>query len=351
MITLRGVRESAFSPSIFARQSISLTDPCGSEQEKRKQAVQETEAESGVNERRSVTVGICASGRSTSLPYLIKLIEEEKLPMSLGKLLIVASECDKDSLEKSKALAREFGNVEIIEERKRQGKAEAINEIIDRATGDYVVFLNGDAIPRPGSVSSLVETISSDPKAAIVSGCPTFAIGRGLTASVLQLMWTVHNNCSLQLNHLSVSNHSSDELMVVRRDALSKLPSDIVNDGAFIAGSAKLKGFKIRFCENAPVEIDLPKRMTDVLGQRRRILFGHFQVWRLTGSAPRTVESLIFISPFLALSVAVKTLARFPGLLRAVPVALVGETISAAFALSDVMRSSDKHKIWKRYSS
>ena len=36
-------------------------------------------------------------------------------------------------------------------------------------------------------------------------------------------MWTVHNECSTKLNHMDISNHGSDEMMVVRTELLNPL--------------------------------------------------------------------------------------------------------------------------------
>ncbi len=76
-------------------------------------------------------------------------------------------------------------------------------------------------------------------------------------------MWSVHNECSLRLNHMNLSNHGSDEMMVVRTELLSQLPDGLVNDGAYIAGNARLRGYSVKFCNEAPVRIDVPSRCVE----------------------------------------------------------------------------------------
>ena len=237
----------------------------------------------------------------------------------------------------------------LIEEETRYGKANAINRIIQDAVGEYFVFVNSDAMPERKSVSQLLLAMDKDPATGIVSGCPVFDRKRGLTSRLLQLMWFAHNECSRELNDASLSNHSSDELMIVRSSAVHLLPRGLVNDGAYMAGMAKRDGYLVKFCEKAKVKIDVPASLFDLIRQRRRITYGHFQVWKLTGKAPKTLESLLLFSPWTSLGILVKTLARHPGLLLALPLGAVEESFASLLAIKDNLISTTRHSVWKRY--
>ncbi len=302
--------------------------------------------------RHEFSIGICATGRAENLKGLLDVIGGEHLPeqFALDKIVIVASECTTKALEIAKDSACKDRRIELLEEPERKGKAEAINKIIENAKGEFLVFVNSDALPAYGSIRMLLETIQKDANIGMVSGCPIFDSRNGATSNVLRLMWSVHNQCSLVLNHKQMSNHCSDEMMIVRRKALERLPHGIVNDGAYIAGTAALRGFSIKFCERALVYIDVPPRFVDIIGQRRRIIFGHIQVKKLTGKAPRTFESLLLFAPILSLSIAVRILGKFPKLVKVLPVAVVGEAISFLLAVSDSIRSTNRHGVWKRYA-
>jgi len=169
---------------------------------------------------------------------------------------------------------------------------------------------------------------------------------------VEELMWNTHNESSLVLNHMKISNHSSDEMILVRSSALEILPKGLVNDGAYIAGCAKLKGYLIKFCEDAKIRIDVPSRLSDLIGQRRRIIYGHMQVRRLTGTSPKTVKFLLLSNPALSLRIACKTILKRPSRLLVLPIALTCESISTLLALRDALLDSpDKHAVWKRYGN
>jgi glycosyltransferase involved in cell wall biosynthesis len=302
---------------------------------------------------RGFTIGICASGSATNLSSLLKLIDGETFPDShvLQRIIIVASSCSRSALDAVNSMALKRSNVMLINEAKRNGKADAINKIIQNSVGAYLVFVNSDALPQRGAIAKLLTAIEKSESTGIVSGKPIFAHRSDPTSVAEEFMWEVHNECSLKLNHLNMSNHVSDEMIAIRMEALERLPTGLVNDGAYIAGRAKLNGYSIKFCSDANVSIDVPRKAIDLIRQRRRIIFGHLQVWKLTGKSPKTIESMLLYSPALSLSLVVGTLAKKPRLIAALPVAIVSEIASVFLGILDTAVSSKKHGVWTRYDN
>jgi cellulose synthase/poly-beta-1,6-N-acetylglucosamine synthase-like glycosyltransferase len=296
------------------------------------------------------SIGVCAADHAVGVEELLRIVESEQYSggLALDEVVIVASGIDEDTLAHICASANRRENVIIIVEPTRKGKAEAINRIIDRFRGDFLVLINSDARPAPGAISTLLEVIAKDRSIALVSASPMIADAGGMTGAVLKLMWEVHNECLATLNQTRQNNHCCDELVIIRSDALQKLPESTVNDGAFLAGVAHRAGYNIRFCEEARVSIDVPRRFSDLVRQRRRILYGHVQIMRSVGEPPRTLESMLFSDPKMALSILVRTLANFPRLILAFPVAIVGECVSILCAAADNLTPSKKHVPWER---
>jgi len=284
----------------------------------------------------------------------VRLIESEDFPDDyvLKRVVIVASGCPKDTLDAVRALSKRDTRILLIEEESRRGKASAMNEIRENSFGSYLLFINSDAMPGRGSIAKLLSAIGQEgSQVGVASAHPSFDRGSSVTSLIEELMWGVHNECSLRLNHMNLSNHGSDEMMVVRTDLLSELPEGLVNDGAYIAGRARLRGYSIKFCDEAPVLIDVPDRCVDLIRQRQRIIFGHFQVWRLTGMSPKTVESLLLNSPKFSVALVVRTVAASPRLLKIIPLAVVSETVAIVLGLKDMISSTRKHGVWKRYGN
>ncbi len=299
------------------------------------------------------SIGICAADSAANLDRLLAVIASETHPpgFTLKKVVLVASGCEPESMVSVRELAHRDQRFVLIEEPTRRGKSAAINQVIENFDGHFLVLVNSDALPEPGAISKLLSVIAEDTNVGMVSASPAVGNKTGITSSVLQLMWATHNECLLTLSDSDRNNHCCDELIVIRADALRKLPADTVNDGAYLAGSAYQAGYSIKFCEAARVRIDVPLSFTDLIRQRRRIVYGHVQIWKSVGESPRTLESMLLNNPLLSLSILIRTLAKSPKLVLALPLAVIGEAVSITFAMYDNLTSSKKHTTWDRFGS
>lgn len=298
------------------------------------------------------SVGICSADHAKGIGELLGLIEHESYPAdcSLQEIVIVASGLDQTNLAHVRRSASRYGNVILIEEPMRRGKPEAINRIVDCFAGHFLILVNSDAHPYPGAISELLRVITNDDSIGLVSASPIIRESKGVTGALLRLMWEVHNECLATLNEAQMNNHCCDELMVVRAEALRSLPDETVNDGAFLAGCAYQAGYAVEFSRHAKVWIDVPDRISDLLMQRRRIVYGHIQILRSLGESPRTLESMLFNNPRLGLSILIKTLAKHPKLMLVLPVAVVSEVSSGVLAAIDSLVHK-KHVPWVRIGS
>ncbi len=296
------------------------------------------------------TIGICASNSADHLPDLLSFLRLEAygLQFRLDRVVIVASGCSPLMLSEVRGVATADSRIEMVVEPERRGKAEAINKIIERSTGEYLAMLNADAFPDPGSIGEMLSLAENGNKVGCVSALPVIEEKKGILSRSLCLMWSAHSQLSLRLNHAGLSNHACDELMIVRRSLVRGLPPRVVNDGAYIGGLVRTKGYNVRFSDSAKVRIDVPSRFIDLIIQRRRILFGHLQVWKKLGRPPKTVESMLFIDPLVSITTVVRLLSVRPELIVALPMLVALEVISGFLAAWDTIRSTEEHAVWRR---
>ena len=299
------------------------------------------------------SIGICAADHATGLEELIGIIKDEPYPeaLMLNSIVIVASALDQEAHATLRRLESQNGGLTVIEEPTRRGKAEAINRIFDACKSRFLVLVNSDAQPERRAISQLLSMIAEDDRIGMVSASPILHPSPGMVGAVLELMWQAHKECLLTLSKGNMMNHCCDELVAVRLEAVEKLPLDTVNDGAFLAGAAYRNGYSICYCESAHVSIDLPQQLSHVLMQRRRILYGHFQIRRRVGSSPRTVESMLTSNPLLSITILARTLTKCPRAILALPVAIVAEGIAVAMAAADIVTSRTRHVPWARFGS
>jgi len=295
------------------------------------------------------TVGIAATGHPPALQQLLETVLSGPPAVALGKVVLVASDASEETLRAARMMAARDHRLMLFEHEKRTGKADALNEIFRETEGDFLVYVNADALINAVSIPALLKSIEEDEGAGFISGRPIFVRPGGLISDVLDVMWTSHNFLSSDPDQRSQSNHGTDELMVIRSELLPELPSGVVNDGAYIAGRIREMGYRIGYQPEAAVQIDVPRRMVDLIRQRRRILFGHIQVKRLVGKAPRTVETMMFFSPTHGARIVIRMLAIRPRRVMVLPIAALGELIAVSGALWDTLVSSAANAVWKRY--
>jgi len=296
------------------------------------------------------TVGICATGQPPTLKPLLELVLSSEIPgFSMRKVVLVASDCSERTLRVAREAAARDRRLRLVEHGRRTGKADAMNEIFRETEGDFLVYVNADAMIDSTSIPAILTSIARDKWVGFVSGRPVFARPGGMISDVLDTMWSSFDLLSSDPYQSAQRNHGTDELMVIRSELLPELPLGVVNDGAYIAGRIRETGMRIAFQPDAVVHIDVPRRMTDLIGQRRRILFGHIQVKRLVGKAPRTVETMMFFSPTESLRIVIKMLAKRPKRILVLPVAVMGELLALSGALWDTLVANAGHAVWKRY--
>ncbi len=298
------------------------------------------------------TVGICATGPSKNVVRLVNSVlgESRATPLPLERVIVVASECPGPVNSGLMAIASADNRVLVLLEDVRRGKAEAVNRILSGALGRFVVMVNADALPEPGAISRLLSTISSEDGIGAVSAMPIVDEGEGVTSMLVDMIWRTHTESSRLLNHMNISNHASEELVVFRASAIGMLPADLVNDGAYLASAVRRRGRSVRFSEAAKVRIETPIRVSDLIAQRRRILFGHAQVWRKAGAPPKTIESLLLLSPSIGFRLFVQIVSRSPRYLFILPLAFVTEVSAALLSIWDSLGSTKKHIVWRRFT-
>lgn len=276
------------------------------------------------------------------------LSESDKSGFTLRRLIVVASECPGRITSELQEIQEGEPRLCTLVEGKRRGKADATNKILSASRGTFVVMVNADAVPEPGSIQMLLSIAESDDRVGAVSAMPVVEPSRGLSSAVVGLLWDTHNANYSLLNHLGLSNHASEELVVFRRSAIGLLPRGLVNDGAFLASVVRRRGYTVRFSESAKVHIETPERIPGLIAQRRRILYGHAQVWRKVGSPPKTIESLLLFSPSLGFRILVRVMARRPRSLVILPLLVVTEVFAALLSIFDSLGSTGKHSVWRR---
>ncbi len=199
----------------------------------------------------------------------------------------------------------------VVFEEEREGKASALNKILQRATGDILVLASADIKLGRNSIPKLVHALSNnDSWGAVDSQVETVNGDTRLMDRVSTLIWEVHNEMLDQLDSDGRLGHVAGDLLAVRRDLLDKIPNTI-NDDAYIALNIQRQGYAVHRVQNALVWVAGPRNPVDYVFQRSRILQGHLQLIKDFRAMPTTFEFTLMRKPLRNLMVLNRVLLRF----------------------------------------
>jgi biofilm PGA synthesis N-glycosyltransferase PgaC len=243
-----------------------------------------------------ITVGICAYNEEMNIGQLLHtILYEQGLPAE-SEILVVCSGCTDHTVEIVQNYAEKDARIKPIVEKEREGKASAVNHILSSAEGNIILFISADTLPNPKCFPRLVSKLK-DKQVGIVCGKPMpLNNTNSLVGKIVQLLWSFHHNVFTELNDATLLKHAS-EVFCIRKGIANKIPPQTVNDDAYLALTAKKKGWIIHYEPGAVVSICGPKSVLDYFRQRRRIIFGHYQVKKLTGKTPQYLIHMLPLHP------------------------------------------------------
>jgi biofilm PGA synthesis N-glycosyltransferase PgaC len=243
-----------------------------------------------------ITIGICAYNEEMNIGKLLhNILYEQALP-SESEILVVCSGCTDNTVKIARKYAKKDNRINTLVEKERNGKASAVNRILSSAKGDIILFISADTLPNRGCFQKLVSKLN-DQTVGIVCGKPVpINNAKSLVGKMVQLLWRFHDRVFNDLNDVGLLRHAS-EVFCIRKGIAGMIPFGTVNDDAYLALTAKEKGWIIQYEPEATVSICGPQSILDYLRQRRRIIFGHYQVRKLTGRIPQYMIHMMPLQP------------------------------------------------------
>jgi cellulose synthase/poly-beta-1,6-N-acetylglucosamine synthase-like glycosyltransferase len=240
----------------------------------------------------TITVGICAYNEDKNIGSLLSnVLYEQNLPTD-SEILVVCSGCTDNTVGIVKEYAKKDARVKMYVEAERRGKASAVNRILANANGDAIAFISADTMPQRGCFARLLTRLQTS-KVGLVCGKPSPINGsKSLAGRMVRILWSLHDHLFKQVSEAGTARHAS-EVFCVRKEVADKIPIETVNDDAYIALTAKKKGWLVGYEPESCVSIRGPETITDYIKQRRRVIYGHHQLKRLTGKSPQYFAPLI----------------------------------------------------------
>jgi cellulose synthase/poly-beta-1,6-N-acetylglucosamine synthase-like glycosyltransferase len=295
-----------------------------------------------------VTIGIPAYNEEQNIGMLLENVRSKVVGLDYEIVLVSDGSTDRTG-EIVRRLVGDDNSLRPIVHPTRLGKAEAINSILREARGDIIVLLSADTHITLGTINTLVEVLMKDPSVGLVWAKPVPA-DLGVVTNIGRLCFDLQSQFMIRLEQLDELKHSTGELLAFRRGIIDRLPSDCINDDDYLALLTVSKGLKVKFSSEVNVGFVPPKTIPEYLRQRRRWVYGHFQMKRMVGEFPTVLEFSVVRSPRLVTKVVVKQLLNKPRTIFYLAVALLLELIVFGYMLWDGLETRT-HLLWNPIES
>ena len=215
-------------------------------------------------------------------------------PMDRCQIVVVSD----GSTDGTEGILREYGRdsrVQVVLNQLSQGKASGLNNAIERADGEIVVFTDVRQKIEPSAVRRLMENFA-DPEVGCASG--ELMLGdpsQGESGKGLSLYWRIEK----LVRELEAASGSvvgaTGALYAVRRELLTTVPPGTILDDVYLPMQVVRQGKRVVFDERARAWDD-PDLGTDrEFARKVRTLSGNYQLlqlapWLLSGRNPIRFE-------------------------------------------------------------
>jgi len=161
------------------------------------------------------------------------------------------------------------------------GKARALNEALDYATGEITVFFDADYLPNRDIIQRFVPYFQ-DPLCGAVQGYIYVLPAKGIIPAIVRLERIGgYRVDQLAREKLGLMPQLGGTAMACRTSLLKSLggfdPEVLAEDTDLTFRIFESSGFKVRYCEHAVAGEEAPTTLLPFWNQRHRWAYGHFQ--------------------------------------------------------------------------
>nr|MDO8100861.1 glycosyltransferase [Candidatus Njordarchaeota archaeon] len=290
----------------------------------------------------SVSIGIPAHNEANNIGLLLRNLSKQKLSkdFSLKEIIVVASGCT-DGTESIVKRSRQFyPQTRLIIEKKRRGKASAVNILLRQCKSDILVMEPADTLPKEGSVSTLLSPFKEDTVGAVGGRPIPINPENSVMGWIPHMIWGLHHYIAEYENREDRYFHISGEFCAIRTGIIDQIPKSIVNDDAYIGLQIRKAGYKVVYVPEAEVIMKGPTNISELLSQRRRVICGHKQLEKTHGANIASIDSAE-VTKMLP-----KILSLQPKKLLGTIVGIGFEAFSHVLARRDILNGKD-HREWR----
>jgi len=279
-----------------------------------------------------VSVGICAYNEERTIGKLLQRLLDQKLrKVSIDEIIVISSGSTDKTDDIVRMFSKEDDRITLLRQKRREGKASAINMFLKYANNSVCVLESADTLPEFDAIEKLCLPFL-DESVGMTGGRPVPINDKNtFMGYVGHLIWELHHQISLKSPKFGE--------MIAFRKVIDSIPKNIAVDEAWIEATIKRRGYKVVYVPEAICYNKAPENLRDFIKQRRRINFGHLYLKYKLKYEVSTMRS------FNVLKGLVKIICKEPNKLHYIMGATLLEAVGKMLAYYDLLVGKD-HAVW-----
>ena len=239
----------------------------------------------------SVTIVIAARNEEANLPRKLKNLRTLNYPQQRLQIIIVS---DGSTDQTGNILREQASRIVPIILNEAGGKANALNEAVEHATGEILMFQDARQIVDPDAVRELVSCFA-DPTVGAVSGELLLETASGAQSSEgVGIYWNIEK----AVRKLESASGSvvgvTGAIYAIRREFYTPMPPGTILDDVFIPMHIARMGKRVMFQPSAIARDQLFCAKGKEFSRKVRTLTGNYQLLRLAPWLLTPANPLLF---------------------------------------------------------
>lgn len=207
-----------------------------------------------------VSVGVCVYNEQDNIGKLLARLTKEPI----DEIIVVCSGCTDNSI----SICQTFKGIKLIVQEKREGKASAVNQIIQNAIGDIVILESADTIPSSFAFKYLLRPLCENNNVGIVGAHP-------IPINPLNNIMNKIGNLVWQTHHIMALKYPKAGEVIAFRKVFKGIDVTTPVDEVYIEYELSKLGYRKVYAPEAVIFNKTPETTEDYIKQRKRIYYGH----------------------------------------------------------------------------
>src|SRR5438034_304243 len=221
----------------------------------------------------SLTIGISAHNESLNIQYVLQMLLSQTASFyHLEKIIVMCDGCTDDTEEKACEIAAKHPLIVVINDHRRVGKSERLNQIYRMNTSDILITIDADVTLGNSYVLDEVIRHFDNPDVALVSTNNLPIPGSNLTEKMLNVWDMYWYEVRKDINGGDTVHNIHGACLAVRKSVAQAVvyPKGIVANSQYIYFWIKSQGLKYYFAKEATLFYYSPNNVKDYLVQMGR---------------------------------------------------------------------------------